>query len=299
MHQPSSDQAGAPDRLMILAAALLFSTGGAAVKLCSLSGLQVASLRSGVAALAVLLMMPAARRAWSLGTVAVGLAYAATLVLYVVANKLTTAANTIFLQDTAPLYILLLGPWLLNEPIRRRDLALMVALAGGMAMFFVGTQPTFSTAPEPLRGNLLALAAGVCWALTIMGLRWLGRGAGQGDGAAASAVACGNLIAFAAVLPWALPVPSASTVDWLLVAYLGIFQIALAYLFLTRGVRRVAALEASLLLLVEPVLNPVWAWLVHGEVPTGWALVGGAVILAATTLKTALGSGRSKATDSG
>ncbi len=271
---------------MVLAAALLFSTGGAAVKACSLSGWQIASFRSGLAAITLLVLMPAARRGWTRHTWVVGLAYAGTMVLYVIANKLTTAANTIFLQDTAPLYILVLSPLLLGEPGRRRDLLFMVVLAAGMSLFFVGAQPATATAPRPMLGNVLALGAGVCWALTLMGLRWLGR-SGQGD-AAPAAVACGNLIACLAVLPLALPVGPSTAGDWASIGFLGVFQIALAYVFLTRGMRRVPALEASLLLLVEPVLNPIWAFFAHREVPTSWAVLGGAIVLGTTAVKTFL-----------
>jgi drug/metabolite transporter (DMT)-like permease len=83
----------------------------------------------------------------------------------------------------------------------------------------------------------------------------------------------------------ALPVGPSTPQDWLIVSYLGIFQIALAYVFLLRGIERISAVEASLLLLLEPVLNPVWAWIVHGEKPGAWSLVGGAILLLATTAK--------------
>jgi drug/metabolite transporter (DMT)-like permease len=109
-------------RLLVLSAALLFSTGGAAIKATALTGWQVASFRSGIAAVVLLLCMPAWRRVWHPRTLAVGAAYAATMILFVLANKLTTATNTIFLQYTAPLYLLLLAPWLLREPVRLSDL---------------------------------------------------------------------------------------------------------------------------------------------------------------------------------
>src|SRR5262249_11542954 len=125
-------------RLAILAAAILFSTGGAAIKATSLTGWQVASFRSPAAAIAVLAMLPAARRGWGLAPWIVGAAYAATMILFVLANKLTTAAATIFLQATAPLYLVLIGPLLLKEPVRRRDAVFMVAVASGLALFFVG-----------------------------------------------------------------------------------------------------------------------------------------------------------------
>lgn len=274
---------------MILAAALLFSTGGAVVKMTSLTGWQVASLRSGVAAVALLVLLPSARRGWSRQSALVSCAYAATMISYVLANKLTTAANAVFLQSAAPLYVLLLGPLILHEKIRRRQLLFMAALAAGMSMIIIGGQSAFATAPDPLRGNFIALAAGVFWALTIVGLRGLGRdrpGETSGAGAAA-AVAGGNLIACLVTLPGALPIADATTVDWAAVTFLGVFQIALAYILLLRGVRRVGALEVSLLVLLEPVLNPIWAFLIHGERPSELALLGGAVIVAATAVYTA------------
>lgn len=278
-------------RLQLVAAAALFSTGGAAIKATALGGWQVASFRSGVAALAILLLVPAARRGWSWRVLLVGVAYAATMVLFVVANKLTTAANTIFLQSTAPLYILLLSPWLLGERIRREDLVFMAAVGLGLALFFVGAPEPVATAPDPLRGNILAALAGVTWALTVMGLRWMGSGADEGGGGVErgspiATVVAGNAIAFFTCLPLALPVSDAAAADWLVVGYLGVFQIGLAYLFMTAAIRHVPAFEAAILLLIEPALNPVWAWLTLGERPGTWAIAGGVLILGATLGKT-------------
>jgi DME family drug/metabolite transporter len=277
----------AVDRLMVLSAALLFSTGGAAVKMTSLTGWQVASLRSAIAALTLLVFMPTVWRQWSLRSVLVGCAYAATMVSFVLANKMTTAANAVFLQSTAPLYILVMGPLFLHERIRRRQILFMVALVAGMSTILAGVQSTFATAPDPLRGNLVGLVTGLCWALTIIGLRWLGRDRSGTKPGAAAAVVGGNIIAFLVTIPMALPLAQATTVDWAAVAFLGVFQIALAYVFLVRGVRRVSALEVSLLVLLEPVLGPVWAWLIHGERPATPALFGGAMIVIATAVYTA------------
>ncbi len=287
--------------IQIIAAALLFSTGGAAIKACTLSSWQVASFRSGIAAAVILLLVPAARRGWSWRTVLVGAIYSLPIILFVLANKLTTAANAIFLQSTAPLYILLLGPWLLREPIQRRDIPIMGLAAVGLTMFFVGIQSPQATAPDPLRGNILAVLAGVSWALTIVGLRWLGRAQNpnseirnptelpeaksKSTDSTIAAVAVGNLIACGVALPWALPVTNSTPIDWLVIAFLGVFQIGMAYVFLSRGIGHVTALEASLLLMVEPVFNPIWALLIHGEEPGAWALAGGLLILGATVLK--------------
>jgi drug/metabolite transporter, DME family len=273
-------------RLQILGAALLFSTGGAAIKATTLDSWQVASFRSGVAALVLLLLLPAARRGWTWKTAAVGVFYAATLVSFVTANKLTTSASAIFLQSTAPLYVLLLSPILLRERITGRDLAFIAAVGLGMALFFVDPEVPMATAPDPVRGNIVAAASGLFWAATVMGLRWVG--SGSGGGAALATVTLGNLIAFFACLPFALPVVAASQTDWFVIGYLGAVQIGLAYLLISIAIPHVPALEAATLLLAEPALNPVWAWLLHDERPGAWAIAGGVLILSATLVKTVL-----------
>jgi drug/metabolite transporter, DME family len=268
------------NRLLLVGAALLFSTGGAAIKACSLSQWQVAGFRSGIAAVVLFMLLPGARRGWTWRTGLVGLAYAATLILFVIANKLTTSANAIFLQSTAPLYLLLLGPLVLREPIRKIDIAVISAVAAGAVMLLVGSEAAGSTASDPGRGNVLATAAGLTWALTITGLRWMGKRPANANSAAATVIA-GNLIALAICLPMALPVSHASRIDLAVLFYLGIFQVSLAYVFLTRSLREVTGIEAATLLLIEPVFNPIWSWFVHGERPGLFALAGGAVIILA------------------
>lgn len=273
-------------RLQLLGAALLFSTGGAAVKATDLDAWQVAGFRAAVAGVAIFLLMPAARRGWTWHVVPVGITAAVTFMLFVTANKLTTSANAIFLQATAPLYMLLLGPLLLREKVGRRDLAFMAPVAVGLALVVLGaTPPSSQTAANPALGNWLAAASGATWALTLVGMRWLGNRAG-GEGSALPTVVTANLIVFVACAPMAFPVTGAAPADWLTILYLGVFQVGLAYVLLTAGIRHVPALEASVLVLLEPALNPVWSWLVHGETPGPWSLAGGALILGATLLRT-------------
>ena len=271
-------------RLKLALAALLFSTGGAAIKAAAFTSWQIAGFRSGIAGVVLWLLVPHARRGWTWRVFLIGVAYAATLVLFVLANRLTTSANTIFLQSTAPLYVLLLSPWLLREPVRPADVGLMAIVGLGLALFFVGAERPLATAPDPARGNLLAAGSGVTWALTVCGLRWMG--AREGGGSAMAAVVVGNFIAFAAALPQALPVGPHPPGDWAVIVFLGVFQIGLAYVLVTAALRHLPALEASIILLIEPALNPLWAWAVHGEVPGAFALAGGTIILGATTLRT-------------
>jgi len=268
--------------LQIIAAALLFSTGGAAIKATTLSGIEVGGLRSAIAAVALVLFIPAARRGYTWRAAAVGLAFAGSLVLFVTANKLTTSAASIFLQSTAPLYVLLAGPWLLRERASRSDLLLMLPVAAGLLLVFAGTGVAGRTAPDPFRGNVLALLSGVTWALAIMGLRWMSE---HPKSSPLAAAVLGNVFAAVICLPFLRSPALIAAPDWAALVYLGVFQVALAYVFLTRGVGQLPALDASLLLLVEPGLNPVWAWIAHGERPSPLALGGGVLILGATAVK--------------
>jgi DME family drug/metabolite transporter len=284
-------RSGLRSRLEVLGAAALFSTGGAAVKATTLTGWQVACFRSAVAAAALFLLLPGARRRPTPAVLGVAAAYAATMICFVQANKLTTAAATIFLQATAPLYVLLLSPWLLKERIRRADLIYMGVLGAGMALLLAGRDPASATAPNPALGNILALISGVTWAITILGLRALNRHPEDAEGKptelGAAASLWGSLLTCTFCLPFALPATQATPTDGAIILFLGIFQIAFAYAFLNRGIVGVPAFEASLLLLLEPVLNPIWAWWIHGERPGTASLAGGAVILLATLIRSA------------
>lgn len=276
-------------RLLILASAVLFATGGIAIKATELSGWQVAGFRSGLAAL-FLTLVPSWRVRLEPRTLAVGAAYGATMILFVLANKLTTAANAIFLESSAPLYVLFLAPLMLGEKTRLRHLIVTVAIGLGLLLVFTAGDPPLATAPDPALGNLVALSAGLTWAFAIVGLRWLARGRpASAGGEAGSAVIAGNWIAFLLCLPLALPTfgtgaagVAVGAADWAVVVYLGVFQMGLAYVLLTRGLGGVPALQASLLLLAEPVLTGLLAWAVYGEEPGPRSLLGYGLILAAT-----------------
>ena len=263
---------------MLLATAVLFSTGGAAIKACTLTSWQVAGLRSGLAAAALLVFLPEARKKWDWRIAPVSFASAATLLLFVVATKNTTSANAIFLQATGPLYVLALGTLVLGERLHLREALTGLLIAIGMILFYFDSTKATVLAPNPALGNLLAALSGVTWAATVVGLRWLSKNAAGGI----APIVLANCITFLAALPMALPLERLSWSDALILLYLGVVQIGLAYVLMTRAMRDVEALGASLILLAEPALNPVWSWLVHGEVLSRQALAGGSVILIAT-----------------
>lgn len=274
---------GGQARLLVLAAALLFSTGGAGIKVEAFDAAEVSALRSGIAAAALAVWLRGRIR-WSWPILAAGVVYAVMLSLFVASTKLTTAANAIFLQSTAPLYLLVLAPLFLKERFRSRDLVFVAALGLGMICCFAGETRTAATAPDPATGNLLGAASGLVWALTLLVLRGIGRGDTAGS-ASISVVVMGNVLACLVALPVAWPLPAASAGEWATLVYLGVFQIGLAYVCLSRAVGRLPALETSLLLLLEPVLNPLWTWLIRGEAPGAWTLAGGAIIIGATAVR--------------
>jgi DME family drug/metabolite transporter len=259
---------------LILAAAALWSTAGAAIKLCSLNAWQISCGRSLVAALVLWLFLPGARVRPTRSTWAVAAAYAVTVVLFTVANKLTTSANAIFLQDTAPLYVLLLSPLLLRERPSRGELLSVPLFLVGLLLFFRD-----QLTPGQVSGNLIALLSGVAFALCILGLRGLG-------GNNAPALLLGNLLAGAASVPGSWGGPALTARDVGIVLFLGVFQLGLSYALFARGVRHTPATEASLLALLEPVLNPVWAFFLAGERPGPWALAGGSLVLLGTLWRT-------------
>ncbi|HEX4632226.1 MAG TPA: DMT family transporter, partial [Gemmatimonadales bacterium] len=256
-------------RLKILAAAVLFSTSGAAIKYLTLDVWQLAGLRGLVAGVALLVMLPEARRGWTWRTILVGSAFAGATITFALANRLTTAASAIFLQSTSPLFILLLAPVLVGERARRRDLGVMAAMAVGMALFFVGVDRPGRVSHDPAAGDLIALLSALTWALAIIGSRWIGRG-NDAPAAVAASAAVGNLLSFVFCLPLGPVLTGLDTGQAGILLYLGIFQLALGYVLISRGLPHVPALEVSLLLLVEPVVSPVWAFLLVREVPGVW-----------------------------
>src|SRR5207245_789771 len=178
---------------------------------------------------------------------------AVTTILFVQANKLTTAASAVFLEDASPLCILVLGPWLLRERVHRADLAFLLTVAVGVALCFVGVEPPRATATNPLLGNVLAAVSAVTFALVVIGYRWLTQRPGGSAASVAAAAVSGNVLAFALSLPWMFPV-SGHAVDWLIVLYLGTVQLTLCYLVLILPVlAQVAAIRARVAHVVPAV----------------------------------------------
>lgn len=265
----------------MLAAAIIWSTGGLFIKWTSLSGLELSFGRSLLAAITVAIFTRREGFGLNRVTALASLLYGALLLLFVLATKETTAANAIFLQYTAPLYVLILEPSLYKEKFRKRDLVTVVFCVIGMSLFFVG-----KLRPEDVRGNLLALGSGLCFAFYFLLLRH----STSREVNRASSVIYGNLLVVLIAAPAGIKaLPNINIHDALSVLYLGVIQIGLAYTLFTLGMSRgIRSLDAGIVGYIEPVLNPVWVFLVLGERPSKWALVGGAIIISAVIVHTTL-----------
>ncbi len=269
----------------VLAAAVLWSTGGLFIKWISIDALGVTMWRSLLAGIVIwLVARPPIRLPWKTNRVtwAIAISYALTLVMFVSATKLTTAASAIFLQYTAPLYLLVTGALFLRERTTKVDLVTVAVAFGGMALFFVGKLDA-----DAMTGNLLAAGSGVMLAAMFTFLR----APGCTNESRPEAMVLGNILLVVGLLAVNLVrgssepfTPGLADIGGLV--FLGVVQIGFAYLLFGFGVAHVQALEASLIGMLEPVLNPVWVFLFLGETPGWWAVLGGAIIVCAVAART-------------
>jgi len=269
-----------PPITLIVLAVLLWSAGGVFIKMTTLDAFAVNAGRSLLAALTVAIFTYRLGLKLDKFTLLTSFLYAGTLTCFVYANKNTTAANAIFLQYTAPIYILILAPFVTKEKFRYSDLITVAICLAGMSFFFLEPQNAANQlAADVFTGNIAALLSGIFFGLYFVFLRHphsLRKNP-------ALSVFYGNLIIVVLMLPflWNSP-PNPNGTDILAVLFLGIFQIGIAYILFTRGIAEgVRSLDASIIGFVEPLLNPVWVFLFIGERPSFWALIGGAIIISA------------------
>jgi drug/metabolite transporter (DMT)-like permease len=259
---------------MVAAAALLWSTGGIAIKAAPEPALVVSFYRSAFAALALAMIL---RPRWPRLTptfVAALVSYAACLTTFVVATKWTTAANAIFLQYSGVIWVLLAAPWITKDPLNVRDAVAVTLALLGMALFFVGKLRAGGA------GDFVALASGVFFACLVLSLR-LERGAG-----AEAAVTLGNVLAALSLLPFVIDHLAVPRRSLAILLFLGVVQLACAYALFVQGLRHVTATQASLIGMLEPICNPIWVFLLLGERPGLYAILGGVIVLGAVAWRT-------------
>jgi len=259
--------------LLLVVTATMWSLGGLLIKSVDANPLAIAGSRSAIAVVLFLLVLKKPKLTWSFAQIGAALAYAATSILFVTATKTTTAANAVLLQFTAPIYVALFSAWLLKERTKLQDWITIFLVMGGMVLFFLDNLSTKS-----IVGNGIGAASGVSFALFIIFMRM------QKDGSPLESVLLGNILTAAIGLPFLFQsVPNSS--EWLYLVILGVVQLGIPYILFSSAIKNVTALEATLIPVIEPLLNPVWVFLILGEAPGLLAIVGGVVVLSTITVR--------------
>ena len=257
--------------ILLITAALMWSLGGIFIKLVDLNPMGIAGIRSLGAAVVLLIYIKKPRLYWNRYFFTGVLAYTAMVVLYVLSIRLTTAANAIFLEFTAPIYVVAFSYFLLNEKIDRFDILTMVIIFLGMGLFFMDELTFYG-----FWGNIMALVAGVCLALVTVLIR-------KEKESAFEIVFYGNVLTAIICFTFIIEGLSNSTqLDWLIIFGLGIFQLGIPYILYTTALKYVSALDAILVGMLEPILNPIWVYIFIGEAMGEWAFIGGALVIIGT-----------------
>jgi drug/metabolite transporter (DMT)-like permease len=261
----------------LIATAILWSSAGLLIKMISWNPIAIAGMRSAIATLVLLVFLRRPHLTWSSAQIGGALAYTVTVILFVLANKLTTAANAILLQYTSPIFVALLGAWFLGERATRLDWTTIFVVIGGMTLFFLDDLTTGG-----LWGNVCAIASGGTFACFVLFMRK------QKNDSPLESVFLGNILTALIGFPFMFEaMPSASS--WVGLILAGVIQLGLSQVLYAAAIKHVAALEAILISVVEPILNPVWVLLVMGEAPGPWALLGGLVVLVSVTIRYVVG----------
>lgn len=260
--------------LFVFTASLLWSSGGLFIKLISFNAMQLSFFRCLIAAITFALIFKKRILIFNKLSLTNSFIYAIVLITFVIATKATTAANAIFLQATAPIYVLIFEPLLNKKRYERINIITVGVCFVGMILFFVG-----KLEPGHLEGNLVALISGITFAAFFLGMKQNEQKYQQ------SSIFWGNILVALICLPFLSSLEVIYFSDLWMVSFLGIFQIAIAYAFFASGLKRIYAVEASIISMIEPVLNPVWVFIGYGETPSVTAITGGIIILCAIIVR--------------
>lgn len=261
---------------LLLLAALLWSLGGVLIKSIHWQPMAIASARSAIAIPVMIACIGRPRFSFSTAQIGGAIGYAATVALFVFATRMTTAANAIFLQYTAPIYVALIGRYYLSERSLAVDWFVIAVALGGIALFFMDRLTT-----SGFLGNIIALGSGVAFASVAIFLRK------ERAGSPATSIILGNIIVALAGLPYFFGEPFGPGDGWRLLL-LGAVQLGIPYVLYAAAIKQVTALEATLIPFIEPILNPLWVMLALGERPGRWAMFGAILVLGAVVLRAVL-----------
>ena len=253
---------------MLVMTGIMWSTGGLLIKIIPWPPMVISGIRGGIAALTIFLLPGNLKFTWSRIQVAAAVCYVLVVTLFVIANKLTTAGNSILLQYTAPVYVAIFGYTFLGERSTRVDWVTILVLLTGLTVFFFD-ELTISG----VLGNVCAILSGMSFAALTILLRK------QKDGSPADSILLGNLLTLLVGLPVIVTGVTWDPIPWLLIVVLGVFQLGIPYVLYTTAIKYVTALDAIIYPIIEPILNPIMVFLVLGEVLGSWAILGGVLVL--------------------
>ena len=254
-------------------ASVLWSIGGLLVKLLDWNPVAISGTRSIIAALVLLAYIKKPKITKSKPQILGAIAYSTTVLFYVIANKLTTAANAILLQYTAPIFVALLSFWILKEKVHWYDIVSIGVVIFGMGLFFIE-----DVSSGNILGNIIAIVSGFTLACCTLALR------AQKDGSGMETICLGNLLTFIIAIPFILKV-EATMRDLIVAISLGVFQLGISYIFYVNSLKYITALEAILIAVFEPILNPLWVYIFLREKPGINAIIGGVIVIIAVTLR--------------
>ena len=279
-NNPESHRKGV---IALLLTAVLWSTGGVAIKLIDWHPMALSGTRSFIAFIFLFVVTRKFRLPKSRYDVAASFCFALTVISFVTANKLTTSANAIFLQYISPAFAAAFGYALLRERLERRDWVLLVGMAVGMILFF-----SERLGGGGFAGNIIAVLSGVFMALFIVFSRK------SAENMALNNMMWGHLIAAVAAIPFYFSAGFPGRLGMAVLIYMGVVQIGTTSILFAYGIRRFPALSTSMITLLEPILNPIWVFLLVHEIPSIQAVFGGSVILAVIVARSVrMPSGRS------
>jgi drug/metabolite transporter (DMT)-like permease len=262
--------------VLLAACGVLWSTGGLLIKLVDANPGAIWSARSAIAAATLFAVRRPSLRGIERAEVLAAVSLAATMGLFIVANKLTTAANAILIQYSAPVWVALLAQWFLGERASRLDWLTIVLVLGGITLFFVD-QLTLSY----VAGNVTALGAGVAFAFMSLTMRKVA----VGNADPFRPLFLGNVLAAVLGAPFWFTSSIPDLGGWGALLALGVLQQGAAYLCYAAAVRHATAMDVILVPVIEPILSPIWVALAFGELPGPAALAGGAIVVGAVTVR--------------
>jgi drug/metabolite transporter (DMT)-like permease len=259
--------------ILLVVTATMWSLGGLLIKSINAHPLAIAGTRSAISCIIMILYVKKPKFNWSFTQIAAGVAYASMVITFVFSTKLTTAANAILLEYTAPIFVALLSAWMLKEKPKAIDWVTIMLVFGGMVLFFLD-----SLDAKGFAGNIFGILSGISYALFTVFMRM------QKNGSPIESVILGNAISAIVGIPFIfMSVPDFK--GWLFLVILGVVQLGIPYIMYSEAIKNASALEASIITMIEPILNPIWVVLIIGEIPEVLSIIGGIIVIATVAIR--------------